>query len=59
MPQVDSLKLQNARSHLKVAHDKLMQAQQKVDNREMNEQLLLAQALDAVNKAQQEIGNIT
>jgi exonuclease VII small subunit len=50
--------LQDAENYLKVAHQKLMQAQQKIDNRELNEQLVLEQALDAVNKAQQAISNM-
>ncbi len=38
-------------SALRVAHDKIMQAQQKIDNRDLNEQRLLEEALDAVNQA--------
>ena len=41
---------------LKTAHDKIMQAQQKIDNRDLNEQRLLEQALDAINQAQSLIG---
>lgn len=58
MPLENSNKLQNAHKQLRVAHDKLMQAQQKIDNREINEQLLLEQALDAVNNAMLEINDI-
>jgi hypothetical protein len=47
---------QDIEKHLKVAHDKIVQAQQTLDNRELNEQRLLEQALDAVNKARQSIG---
>ncbi len=41
--------------YLKTAHDKIMQAQQKIDNRDLNEQRLLEQALDAINQAQMSI----
>jgi flagellar hook-basal body complex protein FliE len=41
--------------YLRTAHDKLMQAQQKISNLELNEQKLLEEALDAVNKAQQSL----
>ena len=41
-----------AQSHLRIAHDKLMQAQQTANNRDLHEQMLLEQALDAVNSAQ-------
>jgi hypothetical protein len=37
------------------AHNKLMQVQQTLDNRELNEQRLLEQALDAVNRARQTV----
>ena len=47
---------QRAAQHLKTAHNKLMQAQQTLDNRELNEQKLLEEALDAVNQAQQALG---
>ena len=48
---------QSINSYLRTAHDKLMQAQQKIDNRELNEQRLLEQALDAVNQAQMAFNN--
>ncbi len=47
---------QNIHDYLKTAHDKIMQAQQKIDNRDLNEQRLLEQALDAINQAQMAIG---
>lgn len=44
-------------SHLRIAHDKIMQVQQKVDNRELNEQRLLEEALDAINNAAMAVQN--
>jgi hypothetical protein len=44
--------LRNVERELKTAHQIITQAQQKLDNRELNEQLLLEKALDAVNRAQ-------
>ncbi len=48
---------ENAMGALRVAHDKIMQAQQKIDNRDLNEQRLLEEALDAVNQATSALQN--
>ncbi len=49
---MDTTQSQAMQSQLRIAHDKLMQAQQKIDNADLAEQKLLQQALDAVNAAQ-------
>lgn len=49
---MDNRKTHELEGYLRTAHDKLMQAQQTLDNRELNEQKLLEEALDAVNRAQ-------
>lgn len=38
-------------AQLRIAHDKIMQAQQKIDNEDLQEQRLLEQALDAIDSA--------
>lgn len=55
--QTNGNNIQNIQSNLRTAHDKLMQAQQKIDNRDLNEQRLLEEALDAVNNAQQALSS--
>lgn len=47
--------IQTLADDLDEAHNKLMQVQQTLDNRELNEQRLLEQALDAVNRARQTV----
>ena len=51
----DNRKMHEIEGCLRTAHDKLMQAQQTLDNGQLNEQKLLEEALDAVNQAQQTI----
>jgi hypothetical protein len=48
----DRRNMHEIEAHLRTAHDRLMQAQQTLDNRDLNEQKLLEEALDAVNNAQ-------
>ena len=54
---MDMTQAQAAQAQLRIAHDKLMQAQQKIDNADLGEQKLLQQALDAVNAAQMALNN--
>lgn len=50
------LDTKEVKSYLRTAHDKLMQVQQTLDNRDLNEQKLLEEALDAVNQAMETLG---
>lgn len=52
MPDKNKRNIHEIEAHLRTAHDKLMQAQQTLDNRDLNEQKLLEEALDSVNQAQ-------
>jgi hypothetical protein len=53
--QPNNINLQDAENNLRIAHDKLMQVQQTLDNRDLREQKLLGEALDAVNRVQKAI----
>lgn len=48
----DNRKMHEIEGCLRTAHDKLMQAQQTMDNRDLNAQKLMEEALDSVNDAQ-------
>lgn len=53
--QLNNVNLQDVAKDLRAAHDKLMQVQQTLDNRDLKEQKLLGEALDAVNRAQKAV----